>query len=172
MWVQTKEATVSYGKLKEKSPWDWLITEAFLETKPNWVIQIGSQNKYSVLYSASVLNKIDRDLAVISVVKDAQSLPQKKNVRYLEGNPLDSSVLESIKNRIHPRDKVMVILEDGLRRHPIVEIQTYAPLVSEGCHLIMGEEIAAFAGNWTEFEPDWTVMKPQVYLRKGFYQIF
>lgn len=165
--MQTKEATVSYGRLKEKSPWDWLITEAFLETKPKWVVQIGTKNKYSVLYSASVLNKIDKDLFVINVVKDAKNLPQKRTVCYIEGDLLNPSVLDSIKKMIYPRDKVMVILEDGLKRHPIVEIQTYAPLVTEGCYLILGEEIAAFADKYMEFEPDWTLTKPQVYLRKA-----
>lgn len=166
--MQIKEAAISYDGLKEKSPWDWLITEAFLDTKPKWVIQIGAKDKYSVLYSASILKKIDRDLSVITVVKDAKNLPQKSNVRYIEGNLLDSSVLDSIKKMIHPKDKVMVILEDGLRQHPIVEIQTYAPLVTEGCYLILGEEVAAFAGKHMEFEPDWTPTKPQVYLRKPF----
>lgn len=170
--MQTKEATVSYGRLKEKSPWDWLITEAFLETKPKWVIQIGTKNKYSALYSAAILNEIDRDLSVINVVKDAKSLPQKRNVCYIEGDLLDRSVLDSIKRMIRPGDKVMVIIEDGLKRHPIVEIQTYAPLVTEGCYLILGEEIAAFAGKQMEFEPDWTLTKPQVYLRKAFSRVF
>jgi len=170
--MQTKEATVSYNSLREKSPWDWLITAAFLETKPKWVIQIGSKTKYSALYAASVLGKIDPDLSVISVVKDAKSLPRKKNLCYLEGNPLDSSVLDSIKKMISPKDKVMVILEDGLRQHPIVEIQTYAPLVTEGCYLIMQEEVATFAGNHIDFEPDWIMTKPQVYLRKALYPIF
>lgn len=166
--MQTKEA-VGYGRVKERSPWDWLITGAFLETKPEWVIQIGSKTRYSVLYSASVLGKIDPDLTVISVVKDTKGLPQRKNICYLQGNPLDSSVLDSIKKMILPKDKVMVILEDGLRHHPIVEIQTYAPLVSEGCYLIMGEEVAAFARNHIEFEPDWIMTKPQVYLRIGLF---
>lgn len=170
--MQTKEAIISYGGLKEKSPWDWLLTEAFLETKPNWVIQIGTQNKYAVLYSASVLNKIDGDLSVINVVKDAKHLPQKRNVRYLEGDLLDPPVFESIKRMILPRDKVMVILEDGLKPHPIVEIQTYAPLVSEGCYLILGEEVGTFARNYMEFEPDWIMTKPQVYFRKALSQVF
>lgn len=165
--MQIKEAAISYGGLKEKSPWDWLITGAFLETKPNWVIQIGAKNKYSVLYSASVLNKIDGDLTVINVVKDAKNLPQKRNVCYIEGDLLNSSVLDSIKKMVRPKDKVMVILEDGLKPHPIAEIQIYAPLVTEGCYLILGEDIAAFAEEYMEFEPDWTLTKPQVYLRKA-----
>ncbi|WDT77224.1 MAG: CmcI family methyltransferase [Candidatus Manganitrophus sp.] len=166
--MRTKEVILREERVKTNRRWDWLITEAFLDTKPKWVIQIGTQNKYSVLYSASILKKIDRDLSVITVVKDAKNLPQKSNVRYIEGNLLDSSVFDSIKKMIHPRDKVMVILEDGLRQHPIVEIQTYAPLVTEGCYLILGEEVAAFAGKHMEFEPDWTLTKPQVYLRKPF----
>lgn len=164
--MQTKEATVSDSPLIEKNRWDWLITDAFLETKPNWVIQIGTKDKYSVLYSASVLGNIDPALSVINIVEDATNLPQKRNVCYIEGDLLNASVVESIKKMIHREDRVIVILEDGLRRHPIVEIQTYAPLVSEGCYLIMGEEVAAFAGKQMEFEPDWIVMKPQVYLRK------
>lgn len=164
--MQIKEAILSGGARKGTSPWDVLITGAMLETEPNWVIQIGTKSKFSVLYSANLLERIGGERrSVLSIVKDATSLPQKKNVCYLEGDPLDLPVLAAIRKRIRPEDKVMVILEDGLKPHPIVEIQTYAPWVTEGCYLVMGEAIDAFALKYVEFEPDWMMTKPQLYLR-------
>lgn len=166
--MQTKEATISNRSPLLKSRWDVLITGALLEMEPNWVIQIGTKSKFSSVYSANILSRLGPDRhAVISVVPDTDSLPRKKNLHYLEGDPLDSSILASIKDRIRPEDKVMVILEDGLKMRPIVEIQTYAPFVTEGGYLVLDEEIDAFALKNMEFEPDWIMPKPQLYLRNS-----
>lgn len=165
--MQTKEAAVRDSRLKVTS-WDGLITGALLEKEPNWVIQIGTKSKFSVLYTATILARLGGNRhSVISVVPDASSLPRRKNICYLEGEPLDSLVLASMNNQIRPEDKVMVILEDGLPSHPLVEIQTYAPLVTDRGYLVLGSEIDAFAMKCVEFEPDWIVTRPQLYLKRS-----
>ncbi len=164
--MQTKEATVS-GRGLVTSSWDLLVTAAILETKPNWVIQVGARSMLSILFSGYILDQIGGDLhSVIGVVNNGENLPQKRNVYFLEGNPLDPSMPELIKKWIRPKDKVMVILQDGLKARPIVEIQTYAPLVTEGCYLVMDEGVDAFVRKHITFEPDWIMPKPQIYLRK------
>jgi cephalosporin hydroxylase len=153
--------------LNVTSSWELLVAETIIKNKPNWIVQVGAESKLSVLYFAYILDRMDRTVrSIISVVKDAEGRPQRKNIHYLEGDPLDPSVLHSIKTLIQPKDKVMVLLEDGLGRHPIAEIQTYASLVTEGRCLIMGEKVNAFAMDYVEFKPDWIMASRQVYLRK------
>ncbi|GEM_PF-6470558 len=164
--MQIQEAVRSDSGLNVR--WDVLVTGALLKMEPNWVIQIGAKSKFSALYSATILARIGgKRHFVMSIVENAMGLPRRKNICYLEGKPLDSLVLASIDNLIRPDDKVMVILEDGLKSRPLTEIQTYAPFVTPGGYLILDQEINTFALNYVTFEPDWIMTKPQLYLRKS-----
>lgn len=162
-----KETNVELPGLHLPSSHHFLIIEAILETKPNWVIQVGRPTSSSIFYSAHILDQIEEGFhSVISVVDDTTGLPRRRNIYYVEGDPLDSCVLSSIRELILPKDKVMVVLEEGRHWAGIAGVNTYAPFVSAGCYLVVDEKSDTELIEQMTFDSDWRNLKPQMYLRK------
>jgi hypothetical protein len=148
------------------TPLDELIAEAISETEPHWVIETGNRSPVSTLYHGYLLSRLGETHTLISVTRNLRKMPQRKNIYYID-ETLGVDVRGHLEKRISPRERVMVILGDTADcLNPLTAIQKYAPLVTNGCYLVMGKMIGAFAMKYVEFDPDWTIRGTQLYLKE------
>lgn len=162
----TTSETVVYRDLNVTGPLDGLITQAIEETKPHWVIETGNKSPVSTLYHGYLLSKLGEEAhTLVSVTRNLSEMPRRRNIYYLDEG-LHPDLASHLSRLILPWERVMVILNRAEGRNPLALIQTYAPLVTEGCYLVMDETIEAFALKNVAFEPDWTLHRRRLFLRE------
>lgn len=146
---------------------DLQIAHAMSKTEPDWVVYVRGRESVIPLYCAHLLDQAGKSAALIAVVEDQAGMAPKENIYYIGGDPLhDPDVVAQIKRLILPWHQVMVVLEDRPDVwNRLALIQRYAPLVTDGCYLVMDEELGLFAEKQIAFEPDWARVHPGMYLR-------
>ncbi len=193
---QTWLNTFWRGVHVHKCPTDlWVYQEILYETKPTVIIETGTANGGSALYLAQI-GELLGGVRVITVDitndRPPTPLPVHASITYLTGSSTDPRMLDEVRKRIQPGDRVMVILDSDHREpHVRAELEVYPGLVTPGCYLIVEdtnvnghpvyplhgpgpmEALAGFLPSHPEFEPDrgrekfMLTFNPNGYLRKS-----
>jgi cephalosporin hydroxylase len=131
-------------------PADVMATqEVIWATKPDVIIETGVARGGSVLFMASLLELIGKgtvigvDIDIRAHNRDSiERHPMAKRVILIEGPSTDQAVVAKVKASIPDGASVMVVLDsDHSRDHVLAELRNYAPLVSEGCYLVVADTI-------------------------------
>ena len=122
-----------------KCPLDlWIYQEILVETAPDVIIETGTRFGGSAAYFASICDTLGRGRVVTIDIKQLSGLPRHPRIEYLLGSSPSESVLNQVRQRIEPGERVMVILDSDHRRdHVLDELNAYHALVSPGCYLIV-----------------------------------
>jgi cephalosporin hydroxylase len=136
-----------------KMPSDlWTLQEILFETRPDLIVETGTDQGGSALFMASVCDLIGHGEIVTVDVSSVPDRPRHPRVTYVEGSSTDPAVVESLKQRASAADKVMVVLDsDHSEQHVLGELRMLAPLVSGDCYLIVEDTIV----NGNPVEPDY-----------------
>jgi len=120
-----------------KYPNDLLIyQEIIFETKPDVIIECGTDKGGSALFLAHILDIMGHG-EVITIDIDNKSPPQHKRIKYLIGKSTSDKIFQKVKEAV-PGKRVMVILDsDHDKGNVLNELNLYNNLVSEGCYLIV-----------------------------------
>jgi cephalosporin hydroxylase len=128
-----------------KNPLDlWSLQDIIWELRPDFIIETGTFNGGSALYSASVLNGMGLDNSRVLTVDindftyTASAHPLwKKYVDFYLGSSTDPGIVASISARVKGR-KVLVSLDsDHSMHHVLKELWRYSPLVSRGSYIVV-----------------------------------
>jgi cephalosporin hydroxylase len=138
------------GRHVYKTPTDlWIYQELLHLTKPDLIIETGTHSGGSALFLASMCDLMDRGRIVSVDIDPQEDLPAHPRIKYLKGSSVAPEVLQQIRGDAAGAERVMVILDsDHSKEHVLAELHEYAPLVSEGCYLVV-EDTAA--GQYPEF---------------------
>jgi cephalosporin hydroxylase len=127
-------------------PADVLVTqEVIWATKPDVIVETGVARGGSVLFMASLLELIGKG-KVIGVDVDIRAHnrdsierhPMAKRVRLIEGSSTDAGVIAKVREAIPKGASAMVVLDsDHSRDHVLAELQSYGPMVTAGCYLVV-----------------------------------
>ena len=122
-----------------KSPLDlWIYEEILYRTKPDVLIEAGTYKGGSALYFASIFQLMGNGRVITIDIRAYPGRPQNRRITYLIGSSTSNSVVEQVKNLIHPGERVMVVLDsDHHKAHVLKELRFYSPLVSVGCYLVV-----------------------------------
>jgi cephalosporin hydroxylase len=139
--------TTWLGKQVLKNPMDlWIYQEILNRTKPDLIIETGTFAGGSAFFLASICDLLDNGRVVTIDIEERPNRPEHPRITYLTGSSVDDQVVAQIREQIGPEDTVMAILDsDHSKEHVLAELGTYAPLVSEGCYLIVED---TGAGEW------------------------
>jgi cephalosporin hydroxylase len=131
-------------------PADIMATqEVIWATKPDVIIETGVARGGSVLFMASLLELIGKG-KVIGVDIDIRAHnretverhPMSKRVVLIEGPSVASETVAKVIEQIPQKATVMVVLDsDHSRDHVLEELRCYAPMVTEGCYLVVADTI-------------------------------
>jgi cephalosporin hydroxylase len=122
-----------------KCPTDlWVYQEIIFDTQPDLIIETGTAYAGSALYLASLCESIGRGRVITVDINHAERHVPHERITYLTGSSTSTEILEQIKNVIQEQERVMVVLDsDHSRDHVLTEMRLLAPLVSQGCYLIV-----------------------------------
>ncbi|MEI6188560.1 MAG: cephalosporin hydroxylase family protein [Alphaproteobacteria bacterium] len=122
------------------------IQEIIWQTKPDVIIETGVARGGSLMLSASILHLLNGNGKVIGIDIDirAHNLeaieqhPLAFRIELLQGSSVDHAIIQQVKEKIKPTDKVMVILDSNhTHDHVLEELKLYSHLVSKGCYLVV-----------------------------------
>jgi cephalosporin hydroxylase len=131
-------------------PADVMATqEVIWATKPDVIIETGVARGGSVLFMASLLELIGKgkvigvDLDIRAHNRDSiERHPMAKRVVLIEGPSTDQAVVAKVTAAIPDGASVMAVLDsDHSRDHVLAELRNYAPLVTEGCYLVVADTL-------------------------------
>lgn len=139
-------------------PADIIATqEAIWKSKPDVIIETGVARGGSLIFYSSLIELIGGGKVIgvdVDIRKHNQESieehPLSKNIILVEGGSTEESTLKQIQKYVTKKSRVMVILDsDHSYSHVFKELELYAPLVTEGCYLVVADTLA---GHWSEKE--------------------
>jgi cephalosporin hydroxylase len=118
----------------------WVYQEILYETRPDLLIETGTQYGGSTRFYASVLDLLGAgeivtiDIDTSAVHADVHAHPR---ITVVESSSTDPALAADIRRRAEGK-RVMVILDsDHQRDHVARELELWSDLVSPGCYLVV-----------------------------------
>jgi len=172
----TWKETFWKGVIVWKCPLDlWVYQEIIWETKPDVIVECGTQFGGSALFLADMLNLFGSPKSrVITIDITAQpNRPVHPRIHYITASSVDPKTRAAVDALISPGEKVMVILDsDHVQPHVFVEMTLWGSRVTPGCYMVVedgninghpvypshgkgpAEAIAQYLPNHPEFQVD------------------
>jgi cephalosporin hydroxylase len=127
-----------------KAPTDlWMYQEILHFERPGLIVETGTFSGGSALFLASMCDLIGEGRIITIDVDPQPDLPAHPRIKYMKGSSIAPEILAEVREEAAGEERVMVILDsDHSKDHVLAELREYAPLVSEGCHLIVEDTTA------------------------------
>jgi cephalosporin hydroxylase len=124
-----------------------MLQEIIWANKPDVIVETGIAWGGSVVLSASILELIGKgevvaiDLNLMDhVSKQIMSYNFFRRISLYKGSSTDEAIVAKVKSHIKDGQTVMVILDSNhTHEHVLGEMRAYAPLVTKGQYLIVGD---------------------------------
>jgi cephalosporin hydroxylase len=131
------------GIKTEKCPLDlWMYQEIIARTRPDLIVETGTQYGGSALFMASMCDIIDHGEVMTIDVNDRPDRPSHPRISYRHGSSTAPDVVAEITRRASAVERVMVVLDsDHSKAHVLDELRCLGPLVTPGCYLIVEDTI-------------------------------
>jgi cephalosporin hydroxylase len=135
VWMNTKWLGTNVAKW----PLDlWVYQEILFNTRPDVIVETGTWFGGSALFLASICDQLSTGRIITIDVEEREGRPRHDRITYLSGSSVAPDVVAEVRKRIGGEERVMVLLDsDHSKDHVLAELDAYAPLVSEGCYLIV-----------------------------------
>jgi cephalosporin hydroxylase len=124
----------------QKCPQDlWVYQEILVETRPEVIVETGTAAGGSALYLASICDLLDRgEVITIDILEPTDALPRHPRISYLGGrSSVDPRLVADVRDRVEGRRAMVILDSEHSRKHVLAELHAYAPLVAEGCYLVV-----------------------------------
>lgn len=143
-----------FGYRLTKCPLDlWIYQELLVRTRPDVVVETGTQFGGSALYLATMLDLIGHGRVITVDIEAMPDLPEHPRIQYLAGSSVDPHVVAQIKDLVGS-DRALVILDsDHTAPHVYEELRAYSPLVQPGDYLIVEDSNVNGHPVWPDFGP-------------------
>jgi cephalosporin hydroxylase len=133
--------TTWFGVHALKGPWDlWIAQELLWETRPELLVETGTAQGGSALYYASIFDLLGAG-RVLGVDVDLSGLhPAARDhprIGLIEGGSTDREVVAQIRDAARGKRTMLILDSDHSAAHVLEELRALAPLVSEGCYLVV-----------------------------------
>jgi len=138
----THRDTYWMGVPARKLPLDlWIYQEILNETRPDLIVETGTNYGGSALYMASMCDLLGTGRVLTVDIKaegPSGTRPEHPRIRYLTGSSTDPEVVDEVKREAEGAERVMVVLDsDHSEAHVSAELAVYASLVNFGGYLII-----------------------------------
>jgi cephalosporin hydroxylase len=117
----------------------WIYQEIISETKPDLIIETGTNQGGSALYYANLFDLLGNGRVIsVDIAHPPEGLPTHPRIEFIKGSSTSPEIVATIKSRIRSNEKVMVILDsDHSEKHVSAELKVYSSLVTRGCYLVV-----------------------------------
>ncbi len=130
------------GAHAQKYPTDlWVYQEIIYETKPDVIIECGTNQGGTSLFLACICDIIGHG-SVVSIDVESQRRPQHTRIKYLLGSSTAPETVETVKSLLQGANSVLVILDsDHSAAHVLDELKIYSKLVTRNNYLIVEDTL-------------------------------
>jgi cephalosporin hydroxylase len=154
-----------------KLPFDlWMLQEIVFDTRPELVIETGTDLGGSALFFATLFDLIGAG-EVISVDVDHQKVAEAARrhprVTLIGGNSTEPRVSEQLREAATDRRTMVTLDSDHRAAHVAEELRLLSPLVSPGCYLIVEDTVLDTIKIESDFGPgpgealrEWLLSEP------------
>lgn len=142
------------------------MQDVIWRTRPDLIIETGVAHGGSVIFSASMLQLLGGDRHVIGIDidirehnrKEIEKSPVFSRITLLEGSSTDEDIVRNVYDIAKNYRKIMVILDsDHTESHVLKELHAYAPLVSNGCYLVVYDTSVEYMPDDLNADRPWSV---------------
>ncbi len=149
------------------------MQEVIYAVRPDVIVETGVAHGGSLIFYASLFKAMGRG-RVIGV--DIEIRPQNRRaiethelssyITLIEGSSVDPAVVEDVRGRIRPDERVMVVLDsDHSKRHVLAELEAYHGLVSDGSYIVATDGAMMYFSDIPRGRPEWVVDNPEAAAR-------
>lgn len=135
------------GVKAEKFPTDmWICQEVISHTRPEVIVECGVRNGGATLFYSDVLAAecgwharvigVDIDTSVVD-----PRVAVRPNVSILQGSSIDPAIASIVTEACLGKRTMVILDSEHTYDHVREELRLYAPLVSEGCSLIVEDTL-------------------------------
>jgi cephalosporin hydroxylase len=156
--------------------WNWLgmpiiqatediiaAQELVWQVQPDVIIETGIAWGGSMVFYASMLQLIGKgkiigiDVALPQKNIDAiMKYPFSNRIELIQGSSIDTVIVDQVKSKIKPGDKVMLMLDSNhTHEHVLEELKLYAPLVTKDSYIIVSDTVVEFIPPQTHRPRPW-----------------
>jgi cephalosporin hydroxylase len=131
----------------------WVYQEILSETRPELLIETGTQYGGSALFYASVFDLLGGgevvtiDIDTSGVHETVRAHPR---VTVVEASSTDPKVVEEVRARASARRTMLILDSDHKEAHVAEELRLWSEVVSPGCYLVVEDTALG-----TEYLPGW-----------------
>jgi cephalosporin hydroxylase len=131
--------TYWFGVRTWKCPLDlWIYQEILFETRPDLVIETGTNMGGSAHFFACVLDQLGDGRVLTIDVRDLDGRPSHPRITYLTGSSVDREIVARASESLRPGEKVMAVLDSNHHKeHVLSELRAYSRIVTVGQYLIV-----------------------------------
>lgn len=128
------------GRPLLKWPCDlWIYQEIIHDTKPDLIIETGTNQGGSALYYAQLMDLLGHGRVVsVDITHPPGGLPTHPRIEFLQGSSTAPEIHAVLSEKVRQASRVMVILDsDHSRKHVARELDLYSGFVTDQCYLVV-----------------------------------
>jgi cephalosporin hydroxylase len=115
----------------------WSYQEIIFETKPDLIIETGTNQGGSALFLAHMLDLVANGRVITIDIENLSGRPVHPRITYIVASSVDADTVQRVRHEAADARRVMVILDsDHSADHVFNELVAYASVVTPGCYLI------------------------------------
>ena len=145
------------------------LQEVIYEVRPDVIVETGVAHGGSLVFYATLCKALDRgrvigvDIEIRPHNRQAiESHPLFPLITLIEGSSVDPLIVNDVKSRIRPGEKVMVLLDScHEKQHVLAELTAYAPLVTPGSYVVAMDGIMEQLVGAPRSKEDWAWNNPR-----------
>jgi len=125
------------------------LQELIWKIQPDLIIETGIAHGGSLIFSASLLQLIDKG-SVIGIDVDIrkhnrieiEKHPMFKRIKMIEGSSIDEKIVKKVYQLAKNKKQILVILDSNhSHEHVLKELELYSPLVKKNSYLIVFDTV-------------------------------
>jgi cephalosporin hydroxylase len=132
------------GVHTQQNPNDvWSCQEIFFQTKPDFVVEAGTNNGGGALLWATLLSVINPTAKVLTIdIEDKTAEARKQplfqeKVEFFLGSSVSNEIVSAIKKRVGDKKAIVILDSNHEKTHVLKEMMLYGDLVPVGSYLLV-----------------------------------
>lgn len=145
------------------------IQEVIWDHQPDVIVETGVAHGGSLVFYASLFKAIGKGRVIGVEIelrdhnrKAIDAHPLRSLIEIVEGSSIDPKTIETVKSKIKPGEKVMVMLDSNHKKpHVLKELEAYGELVTPGCYIVAADGIMELVAGGPRTGEDWKTSNPK-----------
>jgi cephalosporin hydroxylase len=145
------------------------IQEVVCQVRPDVIVETGVAHGGSLVFYASLCKAmgVGRVIGVDIEIRPhnraaIEAHPLFPFITLVEGSSTDPSVVAQVASRVHPGERVLVVLDSNhTKAHVLAELEAYGPLISEGSWIVACDGIMERLVGAPRTRPEWAWDNPR-----------